>query len=53
VIFRYRGERTQPEIVSGVRHDRLRLVDGELKLAKRDAELDQTILDLSPMSIFL
>lgn len=53
VMLRLRGEEYDPVFISGERHDVLRRVDGELKLAKRRILLDQTVMGTQNLSEFL
>jgi 3-phenylpropionate/cinnamic acid dioxygenase small subunit len=52
-MLRLRGEEYDPVFISGERHDVLRRVDGELKLAKRRILLDQTVMGTQNLSEFL
>ena len=52
LVYRTRMD-TDTDIYVGTRHDTLRRVDGQLKIAQRTIILDQTILDARNISIFL
>ena len=52
-VYRAKEDEVDPNFICGQRIDRLRRVDGELKLASRTVELDHTVLDTRPLSIFL
>jgi 3-phenylpropionate/cinnamic acid dioxygenase small subunit len=52
-VYCYRGDKPAPVILTAERHDTLRRVDGELKLARRTVLLDSTVLGLQALSIFL
>ncbi len=53
VLHHIRGDQTQPKIISGERHDTLRRVDGELRIAERTVYLDQTVMGTENLSVFL
>lgn len=53
LLYRDRGDDMEHDLVVGERVDRLRRVDGELKLAKRDVKLDQPVLTTKNLSFFL
>ena len=53
MLLRLRGEEAEPTFLSGKRHDLLRRVDGDLKLAERRVLLDQTVMGTQNLSIFL
>lgn len=52
-VYCYRGDSPTPVILTGERDDTLRLVDGELRLARRLVRLDSSVLGLQALSIFL
>lgn len=52
-VFYNRGESTSPDIISAERHDVVRSVDGEFKLADRKVLLDHTAMGISDLSIFI
>jgi 3-phenylpropionate/cinnamic acid dioxygenase small subunit len=51
IVYRNRGE-TEQDFYVGAREDRLRLVDGEWKIARRRLVLDQNVLLAKNLSIF-
>jgi 3-phenylpropionate/cinnamic acid dioxygenase small subunit len=51
LLFRAQGE-SGDTLLSAERHDILRRVDGDLKLAKRDIRLDHTVLPMKNISVF-
>jgi 3-phenylpropionate/cinnamic acid dioxygenase small subunit len=56
LLYRTRSDKTSYDLLSCEREDRLRWVEEELKLAKRRALLDQTVLGLESgrsLSVFL
>lgn len=53
VIYRYRGDETDPKILTGCREDVLRRTEDGLKLASRKMTIDQTVVSMTPMSLFL
>lgn len=53
LLLRTRFDDGQTELLSGERRDRLRRVDGELRLAQRIVLLDQTTLAMSSITTFL
>ena len=52
-VFCHRGDEPAPVIVTAQRKDRLRRVQGQLMLARREALLDCTVLGLEAFSIFV
>ncbi len=52
LLFMAQGEEADGTTVSAERHDVLRRVDGELKLAERDIRLDHTVLPMKNISVF-
>lgn len=53
LLTRSQLDNTNYDLITCERHDRLREVDGELKLARRDAYLDHTVTDIEYISTFL
>ena len=53
LIPRNRFEAHDYQILSGERQDRFRVVDGELKLARREIILDMSVLSMPNLAIFL
>lgn len=53
LLYRTRGNDPSPRFVSCERMDTLRRVDGDLKLARRVAFVDSTVLDINYLTVFL
>lgn len=53
LVFRSRGDVRNAEILSAGRRDRLRRVDGELRLADREVVVDESVLRMQNLAIFL
>jgi len=53
LLFRSRGDRHPPDLVSAGRRDALRRVDGRLKLARRDLAVDESVLRTQNLAVFL
>jgi 3-phenylpropionate/cinnamic acid dioxygenase small subunit len=53
LMYRAKEDETDPDIICGERMNVLRRTDDGLKLAKRVVNLDQTVLNTRPLSIFL
>jgi 3-phenylpropionate/cinnamic acid dioxygenase small subunit len=53
MLYRDQGDTTAYDLIVGEREDRLRRIDGELKLSKRTVFLDQTVLNTQNLSFFL
>lgn len=53
LLTRNRFEESEMMVLSLVRYDRIRLVDGRLKLAKREIIVDQSVLGMPNLAIFL
>ncbi len=53
LVYRNRGSVPEGHIYSGQRRDEIRHQDGQLRLARRDVRLDQTILFEGILSILL
>lgn len=53
LLFRSRGDIRDPDFVSVERTDILRRVNGELKLAKREILVDESVLRTQNLAIFL
>lgn len=52
LIYRTRQDQTNPQILSGDRHDRLRREDGRLVLLERVVYLDLTVIGTHNLSLF-
>jgi 3-phenylpropionate/cinnamic acid dioxygenase small subunit len=53
LLFRSRGDLGAYDLIAGERHDLLRRVDGELRIARRRAVLDQSSLGTKNLGVFL
>lgn len=53
LLFRSRGISGQHDLIAGERTDVLRLVDGQLKIARRHVVLDQATLGTKNLGVFL
>jgi phthalate 3,4-dioxygenase beta subunit len=53
LLFRSRGDTRPPDLVSAVRADVLRDVDGQLRLASREVTVDEAVLRTQNLAIFL
>jgi phthalate 3,4-dioxygenase subunit beta len=53
LLFRSRGDIRPPDLVVGERTDVLRLVDGRLKLARRDFLVDESVLRTQNLAVFV
>jgi 3-phenylpropionate/cinnamic acid dioxygenase small subunit len=53
LLTRNRFEASDSQLLSGERRDRFRLVDGQLKLARREIQLDMSVLSMPNLAIFL
>jgi 3-phenylpropionate/cinnamic acid dioxygenase small subunit len=53
LVMRNRFEASNYQLLSGERHDRLRLIDGKLRLARREIHLDMSVLGTPNLAIFL
>jgi len=53
LLYRSQGDTTDHDLISGERQDRLRRVEGELRLSERTVYLDQTIVATRNLSFFL
>lgn len=53
LLFRSRGDNREPNLISALREDILRRVDWSLKLAKRLAIMDEAVLRMQNLAIFL
>jgi 3-phenylpropionate/cinnamic acid dioxygenase small subunit len=53
LMFRSRGDLGAYDLIAGERHDLLRRVDGELRIARRRAVLDQSSLGTKNLGVFL
>ena len=52
-LFRSRGDVREPDLVSAERTDVLRQVDGELRLARRDVLVDESVLRTQNLAVFI
>jgi len=53
LLFRSRGDRRPPDLLSAGRRDSLRRVDGRLKLARRELAVDESVLRTQNLAVFL
>lgn len=53
LLYRNRGDSSDHDLLAGERHDVIRRVDGQLKLAERVVELDQGTLSTHNISFFI
>jgi len=53
MLFRSRGDLGAYDLIVGERHDRLRVVDGAWRIARRRAVLDQSSLGTKNLGVFL
>ena len=53
LLYRSRGDRNPASVLSAGRIDVLRRVDGALRLARRDVQLDDAVLRTQNLAIFL
>lgn len=53
LLYRGQGETWDYDIISGMRHDLLRVTDGNWSIARRHVFLDQTALGTKNLAIFL
>ncbi len=53
LLFRSRGDRQPPDLISAGRRDTLRRVDGRLKLAQRELAVDESVLRTQNLAVFL
>lgn len=53
LVYKARGDTTDYDLLVGEREDTLRVVDGQLRLARRWIYVDQTTLSTDSLSIFL
>lgn len=53
LVFRSRGDVREAYLMSAGRTDILRRIDGDLKLARRDIEVDESVLRMQNLGIFL
>lgn len=53
LLFRSRGDRHPHDLLSAGRRDTLRRVDGELKLARRELAIDESVLRTQNLAVFL
>ncbi|MDX6630292.1 MAG: hypothetical protein QOH00_2538, partial [Gaiellales bacterium] len=52
-LFRSRGDVREPDFVVGERTDVLRRVEGELRLARREFVVDESVLRTQNMAVFV
>ena len=53
LLFRSRGDDREAEYVCAGRRDRLRRVDGDLRLCRREVTVDEAVLRTQNLAIFL
>jgi len=53
LLFRSRGDVHPPDLLSGRRTDLLREIGGELKIARREVLLDESVLRTQNLAVFL
>lgn len=53
MLFRSRGDRGAYDLIAAARSDRIRVVDGELKISRREVLLDQASLGTKNLGVFL
>lgn len=53
LLSRNRFEAHDLQQITGERHDRLRIIDGEIKLARREIIIDMSVLSMPNLAIFL
>jgi len=53
LMFRSRGDVQPPDFVSAERTDRIRRVDGALRLARREIVVDEAVLRTQNLALFL
>jgi phthalate 3,4-dioxygenase beta subunit len=53
LLFRSRGDVREPDFVVGERTDVLRRVEGELRLARREFVVDESVLRTQNMAVFV
>ena len=53
LLFRSRGDVREPDLVSAERTDVLREVEGELRLARRDVLVDESVLRTQNLAVFI
>jgi phthalate 3,4-dioxygenase subunit beta len=53
LLFRSRGDVREPDLVSAERTDLLRRVDGELRLARREVLVDESVLRTQNLAVFI
>lgn len=53
LLFRSRGDVQEHDLLSGRRHDRIRRVGDELRLAGREVWLDESVLRTQNLAVFL
>lgn len=53
LLFRSRGDVHEPDLLSGVRTDRIRLTPDGLRLSRREVWLDESVLRTQNLAIFL
>lgn len=53
MLSRNRFEAHDLQLLSGERHDRFRLIDGQWKLARREIYIDMSVLSMPNLAVFL
>lgn len=53
LMFRSRGDQQAPDVLSAGRRDVLRRVGGQLRLARREIEIDEAVLRTQNLAVFL
>ncbi len=53
MVFRSRGDQQAPDFLSAGRRDILRRVGGDLRLARREIEVDEAVLRTQNLAVFL
>lgn len=53
LLTRNRFEVSTTQLLSGERHDRFRMLDGKLMLARREIKIDMSVLGMPNLAIFL
>jgi phthalate 3,4-dioxygenase beta subunit len=53
LLFRSRGDVREPDLVSAERTDAMREVDGELRLARREVLVDESVLRTQNLAVFI
>jgi phthalate 3,4-dioxygenase beta subunit len=53
LLFRSRGDVREPDLLSAERTDVLREIDGELRLARREVLVDESVLRTQNLAVFI